>query len=107
MRIITDVCTMSVSPLGLSDIAISGSSTVASGKRYTFTCIAVCTPSCTFAWNYMGNIFQGDQIEIPILPHGGDPTESELLTCEATNTVSQATISATKNLTVSGESGII
>lgn len=97
---------MSFSSLGSSDISISGTSTVAIGKVYTYTCSAVCIPSCTFAWTYVGKNFQGEQIQIPILPDGNNPNDckTEPLTCEVTNTATQVTLTATKNLTVTGES---
>lgn len=92
--------------VGLSDITITGTSTVAIGKLYTYICSAVCIPSCTFTWEYIGETFQGDQIQIPILPDGTNPNDykTESLTCEVTNTATQVTITATKNLTVTGES---
>ncbi|XP_055367919.1 hemicentin-1-like [Betta splendens] len=94
--------TLSLTVARLSDITIAGTSTVAIGKVYTYICSAVCVPSCTFAWEYMGKTFQGDQIQIPILPDGSYPDyyQTEALTCQATNTLTQATIAATKNLTI-------
>lgn len=103
--------------LGLSDITITGDSEVAMGEQYTYTCSAKCVPSCSFTWKFMGNTFQGNQIQIPILRRENKPgfasrleitvsdhSKTEALTCEATNTASHATITATKNLTVIGES---
>lgn len=64
----------------------------------------------------MGKTFQGDQVQLPIMHQGQKPkfashmeitvsdySKTELLTCEATNTVSHATITATTSLTVIGE----
>ncbi|GLD48169.1 hemicentin-2-like protein [Lates japonicus] len=96
-----------------SDIQIAGESTVTMGKQYTFTCTAACIPSCEFTWKYMGKTFEGGEVEIPILHQGEKPKfksqleitvsdywKVEPLTCEATNTISHATITATMNLTV-------
>lgn len=106
--------------LGQSDISIDGENTVTMGKLYTFICFAECIPSCSFTWTYMGKTFQGDQIQLPVMHQGQKPkfashmeitisdySKTELLTCEATNTVSHATITATTNLTVIGESVIL
>ncbi|XP_071358435.1 cell adhesion molecule CEACAM5-like [Trachinotus anak] len=97
----------------LSDITITGDSTVSMGKQYKFSCSATCIPSCSFTWKYMGKTFVGDQIQIPILRQEdilkltsrleitvSDYSKIEPLTCEATNTVSHATVTTTKNLTV-------
>ena len=89
--------------VGLSDIVITGDSAVAMGKQYAYTCDATCTPSCVFTWKFMGKTFEGEQLEITI----SDYFKTEPLTCEATNTEFNATITATKNLTVIGESGIL
>ncbi len=96
--------------LGLSNIIITGDSVVMMGKQYTYTCSATCIPSCAFTWRYMGKTLNGSQIltnktkfasqlEITV----SDYSKSEPLTCEVTNTVSLATITATKNLTDIGE----
>lgn len=62
----------------------------------------------------------GDEIQIPILHQGqmpkyanhleitfSDYSKNEPLTCEATNTISQAVISTTMTLTVEGETDIL
>lgn len=90
------------------------------GKQYTYVCSAACIPSCEFTWKYMGKTFKGDQVQIPILRQRDNTTFSSQrevtfsdysklkpLTCEATNTVSHATITATKNLTVIGECAVL
>lgn len=87
------------------------------GQQYTFICLAECIPSCSFTWTYMGNTYDGDQVQLPIMHQGQKPkfashmeivfsdySKAELLTCEATNTISHVTISAATNLTVIGES---
>ncbi|XP_035802261.1 hemicentin-1-like [Amphiprion ocellaris] len=97
----------------LSDISISGDSTVTMGEQYTFICFAQCIPPCTFIWSYMGKIFQGDKVQIPILNQGqmpnkesrieitvSDSSTTESLTCQASNSGTHQTITATKNLTV-------
>ncbi|KAK5848798.1 hypothetical protein PBY51_008490 [Eleginops maclovinus] len=97
----------------LSDISIVGNTTVTMGEQYMFTCSAACYPSCEIIWKYMGETFQGDHIEIPILKSAenkkfakslgitfSDYFKFEPLTCEATNLLSNATISTTVNLTV-------
>lgn len=78
------------------------------GKQYTYVCSAACIPSCEFTWKYMGKTFKGDQVQIPILRQRDNTFSSQRevtfsdysklkpLTCEATNTVSHATITATK-----------
>lgn len=96
---------------------ITGDDTVVMGKQYMYVCSATCIPSCEFTWRYMGKTFKGDQVHLPILLKlnvtefssqlevtFSDYSRTELLTCEATNTVSHATITATKNLTVTGQS---
>lgn len=103
-------------PAGQSDISIQGANTVTLGKQYTFVCLAACIPSCDFTWLYMGKTFQGNQVQLPIMHQGlkpkfashieitvSDYSQTELLTCEATNTVSHVAITATINLTVIGE----
>ncbi|KAA8579990.1 hypothetical protein FQN60_005525, partial [Etheostoma spectabile] len=80
----------------LFNINIAGASAVAIGKMYTYTCYATCTPSCVFTWTFMGKTYEGDQLQITI----SDYSKTGTLTCEATNNMSHATISATKNLTV-------
>ncbi|XP_034719375.1 hemicentin-2-like isoform X2 [Etheostoma cragini] len=80
----------------LFNINIAGASAVAIGKMYTFTCYATCSPSCVFTWTFMGTTYEGDQLQITI----SDYSKTGTLTCEATNNISHATISATKNLTV-------
>lgn len=51
----------------------------------------------------MGKTYEGDQLQITV----SDYPKTGPLTCEATNNVSHTTISATKNLTVIGESVIL
>ncbi|KAF1372512.1 hypothetical protein PFLUV_G00266250 [Perca fluviatilis] len=80
----------------LFNINIAGDSAVAIGKTYTYTCYVTCTPSCVFTWTFMGKTYEGDQLQITV----SDYPKTGPLTCEATNNVSHATISATKNLTV-------
>lgn len=93
-------------PLGLSDIIITGDSAVVMGKQYTFTCSATCNPSCEFTWKYMGKTVQEEKansdsyLEITF----SDYSKTESLTCEVTNMLSNVTITTTKNLTVIGES---
>lgn len=108
--------------LAVADISIAGESTVTMGRLSTFTCLVACIPTCSITWQYMGKTFQGDQVNIPILHQGNTtyienklhvtfsnyPTSKiEPLTCVATNTESLATITATMNLTVIGESVIL
>ncbi|XP_067437255.1 carcinoembryonic antigen-related cell adhesion molecule 1-like [Thunnus thynnus] len=75
--------------------------------------MATCIPSCTFTWKHMGKTFLGDQVRISILQEedeqkfasrlqmtASDYSKIEPLTCEATNTLNQASITATQNLTV-------
>nr|XP_040028917.1 hemicentin-2-like [Gasterosteus aculeatus aculeatus] len=80
----------------LSNINIAGDSAVAIGSEYTYRCSAVCAPSCDFTWRFMGKIFEGDQLDLTI----SDYSKIEPLTCEAKNTLSNTTITATVNLTV-------
>ncbi|XP_075932331.1 cell adhesion molecule CEACAM5-like [Anarhichas minor] len=80
----------------LSNITITGDSAVAIGKQYTYECFADCTPSCDFTWTFMGKPFENDRLDLTI----SDYSKIEPLTCEATNTLSNATITATMNLTV-------
>lgn len=103
--------------LGVSGISIESPGTVTMGKTYAFTCNVACYPSCSFTWDYMGKTFQGDQTEIPILHKGerrkfvshqditfSEYSKIEHLTCVATNSISGASINATVELTVIGES---
>ncbi|KAM8739921.1 cell adhesion molecule CEACAM5-like [Acanthopagrus schlegelii] len=96
-----------------SDIIITGDSAVVMGQQYSYICSATCIPSCRFTWRYNGKTFMGDEIQIPILHQGqmpkyanhleitfSDYSKTEPLTCEATNTISQAVISTTMTLTV-------
>ncbi|KAE8281723.1 hypothetical protein D5F01_LYC20723 [Larimichthys crocea] len=79
----------------LSNAVINGDSRVTMGKQYSYICSATCIPSCDFTWKFMGRIYQGDQIQLPIMHQG-----NELLTCEVMNTLSNTTITATVNLTI-------
>lgn len=89
------------------------------GQKYIFTCSALCVPPCVFTWKYMGKTFKGQQIQLPILNEGNktksenklemtfnDYSKTEPLICEARNTASNVTMSATMNLTVIGEYAI-
>ncbi|KAL3048081.1 hypothetical protein OYC64_006790 [Pagothenia borchgrevinki] len=104
---------LSLPVASISDMSIVGNRTVTLGQQYTFSCYAACYPSCYIIWKYMGETFQGDNIEIPILDSAENKTfskrleitfndyfKSEPLTCEAVNTLSNATVSLTVNLTV-------
>lgn len=73
---------------------------MAIGSEYTYRCSAVCAPSCDFTWRFMGKTFEGDRLDLTI----SDYSKIEPLTCEAKNTLSNTTITATINLTVTGES---
>ncbi|KAL7371074.1 hypothetical protein ABVT39_018129 [Epinephelus coioides] len=88
--------TLQLPVASLSNIAINGDVEVAIGKKYTYECFAFCTPSCTFTWRFLGKTYKGDQLEITV----SDYAKWELLTCEAINTLSNATITATMNVTV-------
>ncbi|TNN43307.1 Carcinoembryonic antigen-related cell adhesion molecule 5 [Liparis tanakae] len=78
------------------DVNITGDSAVKAGERYTYQCSAECSPNCEFSWTFQGKHSAGDRLE---LIASADST-SELLTCEATNTLSNVTITATMNITV-------
>lgn len=96
-----------------------GDRAVTMGKQYSFVCSAMCVPSCDFIWKYMGKTFKGDEVQIPILEQGNvtqfsshleitfsEYATTEPLTCEATNTLSNVTITTSSNLTVTGKSVI-
>ncbi|XP_022605296.1 hemicentin-1-like isoform X1 [Seriola dumerili] len=80
----------------LSNVTITGDSTVSIGKQYTFICSATCIPSCTFTLTYMGKTYERSELQII----ASDFSITEPLTCVVTNTVSNATLTTTKNLTV-------
>ncbi|KAG8005821.1 Mitogen-activated protein kinase 12, partial [Nibea albiflora] len=80
---------------GLSDAVITGDSRVTIGKQYSYICSATCIPSCDFTWKFMGRIYRGDQIQLPIMHQGNEP-----LTCEVMNTLSNTTITVTMNITI-------
>ncbi|CAL8323636.1 unnamed protein product [Lota lota] len=100
----------------LTDIYItspSGLWTVTAGQTFLFTCFVECTPSCTYTWTFEGKTYDNDQIHIPVFHKGEKPMiqveqeisvaqahRTEPLTCQAQNTVSGATISATQVLTI-------
>ncbi|XP_037315789.2 hemicentin-2-like [Pungitius pungitius] len=88
--------TLQLQLASLSNININGDSAVAIGSDYTYRCVAACTPSCEFTWRFMGETFESDRLDLTI----SDYSNIEPLTCEAKNTLSNITITATMNLTV-------
>ena len=132
MKLHVCLCLVSISPkrkplnpfqplaLGLLDIYIvssSGGWSVTAGQTFGFICFVECTPSCTYTWTFEGKTYENDQVHIPVFHKGEKPVikeeqkitvtqahRTEPLTCQAKNTVSGATITATQILTIDSKS---
>ena len=83
---------------GPSSVQIKGPDSVNITRKYAFTCVAECGPSCRFAWLVEGQTLRGSQIEIVVEQH----MKSFTLNCEAQNTVSKKTTKITKTIFVGG-----
>ncbi|XP_023671066.2 cell adhesion molecule CEACAM1-like [Paramormyrops kingsleyae] len=81
---------------GPTNVVISGPGVVTVGIPYGFSCTADCYPSCSYTWKSDGKTVQGAELDILLKQLVG----SEVLTCEAKNTVSGQSATVTRSLLV-------
>lgn len=83
---------------GPSDIQIKGPNVVEVGERTKYVCTAECQPSCRYVSSVDSQSMRGNTVEVTI----EDPSEVYTIKCEAQNTASRKTVTASKTIQIKG-----
>ncbi|XP_033845565.1 uncharacterized protein LOC117391771 isoform X2 [Periophthalmus magnuspinnatus] len=87
--------------VGPVNVSISGSDLLNPSVSQTFSCHALCRPSCVYSWRFgSGPQVSGQGNVFSVTPSEMD--RSTVLICKATNTVSGLFVYATQQITVNG-----
>lgn len=91
-------CFSSCSSDGPVNATISGPSSLEVGVKATFTCSAICIPTCTYTWTMFGLPVKGPSINLTLNRY----VETESISCAARNSVTGKTATINDTLRVSG-----
>ncbi|XP_035534403.1 uncharacterized protein LOC118340490 [Morone saxatilis] len=83
---------------GPSEIQIKGPDLIEMSKKYKFVCTAECLPSCRYVSSVDSQTVRGNVIEMTV----DHPLKSVTLKCEAQNTASRKTATASKTVQITG-----
>ncbi|XP_051248497.1 uncharacterized protein LOC127358947 [Dicentrarchus labrax] len=83
---------------GPSEIQIKGADVIEMSKKYKFVCTAECLPSCRYVSSVDSQTVRGNVIEMTV----DHPFKSVTLKCEAQNTASRKTATASKTIQITG-----
>ncbi|XP_030005680.1 uncharacterized protein LOC115429970 isoform X1 [Sphaeramia orbicularis] len=83
---------------GPSDIQIKGPDVVEVGEKTKYVCTAECRPSCRYVSSVDSQSMRGNTVEVTV----EHPSELYTVKCEAQNTASRKTVTASKTVQIKG-----